>query len=110
MSRAQELVAQCHSRANRHRCRHDGRPHRVEIAFDAQLLNPGRYWINVAVFDQSATRHLCWEFAVKSFDVIGAFVGSAPVQLLGSWKTTPVTLNEQAPTADPRALRPKALS
>jgi len=110
MSRAQELVAQCHSGANRYRCRHSGERHRVEIAFDAQLLNPGRYWINVAVFDQSATRHLCWELAVTSFSVTGAFVGNAPVQLLGSWETTPVTMNGQAPAAEPLAARPTALS
>jgi len=109
MSRAQELVAQCHSGANRYRCRHSGERHRVEIAFDAQLLNPGRYWINVAVFDQSATRHLCWELAVTSFNVIGTFVGNAPVQLLGSWKSTPVTMNGQTPTAEPWAAQPKAL-
>jgi homopolymeric O-antigen transport system ATP-binding protein len=110
MSRTQELVAQCHSGASHHRYRHEGRQHRVEIEFDAQLLNPGRYWINVAVFDPSATRHLCWEFGVKSFTVIGTFIGSAPVQLRGKWKATPLTLGSQTPPAEPRAFGPKALS
>jgi lipopolysaccharide transport system ATP-binding protein len=110
MSRAQELVAQCHSGANRYRCRHSGQRHRVEIAFDAQLLNPGRYWINVVVFDAAATRHLCWELAVTSLNVIGTFVGNAPVQLLGAWKTTPITMNGQTPTTEPWAARPKAVS
>jgi lipopolysaccharide transport system ATP-binding protein len=89
MSRAQELVAQCHSKANRYRCRNAGGPHRVEIAFDAQLLNPGRYWLNVTVFDPSATRHLCWEFGVMQFTVTARFIGNAPVQLLGTWDTRP---------------------
>jgi lipopolysaccharide transport system ATP-binding protein len=110
MSRAQELVAQCHSGANRYRCRHSGERHRVEIAFDAQLLNPGPYWINVVVFDSTARRHLCWELAVTSFNVIGTFVGNAPVQLVGSWETTPATMNGPTPTSEPLApRRPKAL-
>jgi Wzt C-terminal domain len=110
MSRSQELVAQCHSGANRYRCRHSGERHRVEIAFDAQLLNPGRYWINVVVFDPSATRHLCWELAVTSLNVIGTFVGNAPVQLVGSWKTTPITMAGPAPASESWAARPKAVS
>ena len=113
MSRAQELVGQCHSKANQYQCRHDGRRHRLEIAFDAQLLNPGRYWINVAVFDRSGTRHLCWEFGILSFAVVGTFVGSAPVQLLGNWRTSPVAENAQLggdpPPAPAEPLRPKAL-
>ena len=91
MSRAQELVAQCHSKANRYRCHHDGQRHRVEIAFDAQLLNPGRYWLTVAIFDTSATRHLCWEFAAMQFTVTAGFIGSAPVQLLGAGIRSPRT-------------------
>ena len=89
MSRTQELVAQCHSKANRYRCRNDGRAHRVEIGFAAQLLAPGRYWLNITVFDPSATRHLCWEFGVMQFTVTARFIGSAPVQLLGTWNTSP---------------------
>jgi len=110
MSRAQELVAQCHSRANRERCRNDGGRHRVDIAFNAQLLNPGRYWINVAVFDQSATRHLCWEFGVAQFTVHGGFVGSAPVQMLATWRMTPVTDRDAASTAELPAAPPNVLS
>ena len=98
MSRTQELVAQCHSRANRYQCRHDGRRHRVEIAFEAQLLNPGRYWINVVVFDKSATRHLCWDVGVLQFTVVGEFIGSAPVQILGTWHTAPVTTSREPST------------
>jgi len=99
MSRAQELVAQCHSRANRQRLQHDGRRHRVEIAFDAQLLNPGRYWINIAVFDRSGTRHLCWEFGITQFTVVGPFIGSAPLQMLGSWHTTPLGTKSVVPSS-----------
>ena len=109
MSRAQELVAQCHSRANGYRCRNDGQAHRVEIAFDAQLLNPGRYWLNVAVFDPSATHHLCWEFGVMQFTVIARFIGSAPVQLLGTWHTGPGDQSDQVTTELP-VRRPTGLS
>jgi lipopolysaccharide transport system ATP-binding protein len=109
MSRAQEAVAQCHSAATGLRCTHTGAPHCVEIAFDAQVLNPGRYWINVAIFDRSATRHLCWEVAIGSFTVVGRFVGNAPVQLVGTWQTTPIAASEQ-PQTDPNCEHPKALS
>jgi lipopolysaccharide transport system ATP-binding protein len=113
MSRTQEIVGQCHSKANRQQCRHDGSRHRIEIGFDAQLLNPGRYWINVAVFDKSGQRHLCWEFACLSFTVVGAFVGTAPVQLLGHWKAFPIAENGQLAgdpaSTDMKASRPKAL-
>jgi len=110
MSRAQELVAQCHSRANREQCRNDGGRRRVEIAFNAQLLNPGRYWINVAVFDRSATRHLCWEFGVAQFTVHGGFVGSAPVQMLATWRTTPVVVRDEASAAELQVTPPNVLS
>ncbi len=110
MSRTQELVAQCHSTANRYRCHHDGRRHRVEIAFDAQLLNPGRYWLNIAVFDKSATRHLCWELGVMQFTVVGEFIGSAPVQVLGTWHTAPVTRPGQTSTQESAVLPPKVVS
>jgi hypothetical protein len=103
MSSTQELVAQCHSRANRERLQHDGRPHRIVLDFSAQLLNPGRYWLNVAVFDKSGMRHLCWEFAVLQFTVVGGFVGTAPVQMVASWHTTPVGLDEQTPRAESSA-------
>jgi lipopolysaccharide transport system ATP-binding protein len=93
MSRAHELIAQCHSTANRYHCRHDGRRHRHVIAFDAQLLNPGVYWLNVAVFDTTGTRHLCWEFAAMQFTVVGEFIGSAPVQILGAWQTAPIPVS-----------------
>jgi lipopolysaccharide transport system ATP-binding protein len=88
MARTQELVAQCHSRANRERLRHDGGRHRIELDFSAQLLNPGRYWLNVAVFDKSGTRHLCWEFGILQFTVVGGFIGNAPVQMVASWHTS----------------------
>ena len=89
MTRARELVAQCQSGGGRG-IRHEGRPHRVEVAFDAQLLNPGRYSITVVVFDASGTRHLCWDLAVASFTVVGSVVGNAPVQLLGDWSVAPL--------------------
>jgi lipopolysaccharide transport system ATP-binding protein len=108
MSRAQELVAQCHSTANRHRCQHDGRRHRHVIAFDAQLLNPGSYWLNIAVFDRSGTRHLCWEFAAMKFTVVGEFIGSAPVQILGAWRTAPVPLAGLHDPAPQLGVLPKA--
>ncbi len=110
MSRSQELVAQCHSRASRHRCWHGGGRHRVDIEFDAQLLNPGHYWINVVVFDPSGTRHLCWEFGLMTFTVTGVFVGSAPVQMLPAWRTTPLTTAGVMPTEEPRSVGTKALS
>jgi len=110
MSRAQELVAQCHSGANRQRCRNTGQAQHIEIAFDAQLLNPERYWINVVVFDVSATRHLCWELAIASFSVVGGFVGSAPVQLIGRWTSTPATVPPLTPAPEPALVRPKAIS
>lgn len=101
MSKAQELVAQCHSRANRERLQHDGRRCRIELDFSAQLLNPGRYWLNVAVFDKSGTRHLCWEFGILQFTVVGGFVGTAPVQMFAHWHMTPVSTDQQPPAPEP---------
>ena len=103
MSSAQELVAQCHSRANRERLQHDGGLHRIELDFPAQLLNPGRYWLNVAVFDQSGTRHLCWEFGILQFTVVGGFIGTAPVQMVANWHTTPLDAGEQTPVGESSA-------
>jgi len=103
MSGSQELVAQCHSRANRERLQHDGSRHRIVLEFSAQLLNPGRYWLNVAVFDKSGIRHLCWEFGILQFTVVGGFIGTAPVQMVASWYTTPVGFDEQTPTRESSA-------
>jgi lipopolysaccharide transport system ATP-binding protein len=90
MTRAREIVAQCRSSAGPWMGRHDGEPQRVEVAFDAQLLNPGRYSVSVVVFDGPGTRHLCWDLAVASFTVVGSEVGNAPVQLLGDWAAKPL--------------------
>jgi len=103
MSRAQELVAQCHSRANRELLQHDGGRCRIELDFPAQLLNPGRYWLNVAVFDKSGTRHLCWEFGILQFTVVGGFMGTAPVQMVARWRTTPVGTDQQMPVRESSA-------
>ena len=103
MSGAQELVAQCHSRANRERLQHDGNRHRIVLEFSAQLLNPGRYWLNVAVFDKSGIRHLCWEFGILQFTVVGGFIGTAPVQMVASWYTTSVGFDEQTPSQESSA-------
>ena len=103
MSRAQDLVAQCHSRANRQHLQHDGTRHRIQLEFPAQLLNPGPYWTSVAVFDKSGTRHLCWEFGILQFTVAGGFIGNAPVQMVAQWHTTPVGADQHTPVRESSA-------
>ena len=86
---AQEFVAQCASKLNGQGFENPGGRHTVELVFDAQLLNPGRYIISLVILDENPLRHLCWEVGLLEFAVKGLFVGAAPVQLVAKWNLLP---------------------
>ncbi len=90
MNRDGHLTAQLHSGYNGISLRNDGGLMHVEILIPSLNLNPGKHAFGIIVFDKDNVRHLCWEYAAKSFRVDGSFVGSAPVQIVGKWKTTSI--------------------
>lgn len=93
MTASQELVAQCHSKLNGQALKNAGGRQHIELEFDSQLLNPGRYFINLFVFDGRMLRHLAWEVGLLEFSVHGPFMGMAPVQLRANWRSIATITN-----------------
>lgn len=83
-------VAEWHSKTNNITLSNNGEPQRHKIDFQAQLLNPGQYFLNIVVLDKKSMRHLCWEIGLLNFTVRGVYTGSSPIQLLGGYVQTPL--------------------
>lgn len=79
------LVAQCHSEYNRVTLLNTEGWHKISLDIDKMPLNPGVYYFNIIVFDESNRRHLAWVHAAKEIVVKGGFHGGASVQLQGNW-------------------------
>ena len=94
MNQSMELIAQCHSRYNFRLFRNNGELQCIKLTISEILLNPGKYFVNVIVFDSSNQRHLAWYRGIKSFAVEGDFVGSANIQLVGIWESKMVSLQD----------------
>lgn len=87
MTVSQELVAQSHSRFGDLALVNSGDEQVLELDLDVGLLNPGRYIINLYIFDKKMSRHLAWESHLLQFSVRGDFLGMAPVQFRSNWRS-----------------------
>ena len=81
-----QLVAQCHSGYNNVVLKNDGHSKNIQITIPKILLNPGRYTVNIIIFDNTNRKHLAWYLGIKMFKVVGEFVGGANIQFAGTWK------------------------
>ena len=88
MNQEMQLVAQCHSGYNNAVLKNDGHPKNIQIAIPKILFNPGKYTVTIIIFDKTNRKHLAWYHGIKSFRVVGEFVGSANIQLAGTWKVS----------------------
>jgi lipopolysaccharide transport system ATP-binding protein len=80
-----ELVAQCHSGYNNIVLKNKGKSKTIRVTIPKLLLNPGRYLLNIIIFDGTNRKHLVWYRAIKKFNVVGNFIGDASIQLFGLW-------------------------
>ncbi len=93
MSESHELMAQSHSRLSGRALHNLGARQQLEVSLDASLLNPGRYFINLFIFDGQMRRHLAWESCLLEFSVSGPFMGMAPVQFPADWRNVAADKN-----------------
>ncbi len=85
MNQDTNLIAQSHSEYNDQVFKNNGKKHRITVKIDRLILNPGKYYMNIIVFDKTNTKHLVWHYAAKKFKVSGGFQGGAPVQFVSDW-------------------------
>ncbi len=86
VSQGMELVAQCNSKFSDVLLENDGTPKQIKISIPKLLLKPGKYSINLTIFDESNQRYLYWDHHAKNFRVEGGFVGGSSVQFDAEWK------------------------
>lgn len=85
VSQGMELVAQCNSKFSDVLLENDGNPKQIKISIPKLLLKPGKYSINLTIFDESNQRYLYWDHHAKNFMVEGGFVGGSSVQFDAEW-------------------------
>jgi len=86
MNHEMQLIAQCHSGYNKVVLQNGGRSKKIRITIPELIFNPGKYAINVIIFDKTNQKYLGWYLNAKKFTVTGEFVGVAHIQLLGTWR------------------------
>lgn len=94
MTAQREFVGQCHSGYNGVDI--PNRSGRISISakIPQMLLNPGQYFLDVILFDETNTEYLCWHQAAKKFHVSGAFIGGASVQWRADWRISSLPTGE----------------
>lgn len=80
------LAAQCHSSYNDVRIKNNKKTIHVRMKIDKLELNPGVYYLNLIVYDDTDNRQLYWLYAGKKFEVKGSFCGGASVQYEAHWQ------------------------
>jgi len=85
LSQELHMIAQCISSYNSVELSNFGEPLHITLKLPALNLNPGVYLLSALVFCANQQEILAQYFAVKELHVLGKFIGSAPVQLLGKW-------------------------
>jgi len=80
-----ELVAQCNSKFSDVLLINDGTTKQIKISIPKLLLKPGKYSVNLTIFDESHQRYLYWNHHAKIFRVEGGFVGGSSVQFDAEW-------------------------
>ncbi len=85
---SQELgvVAQSDSKHNGVVIENNGMRMRIRVKIPKLLLNPGRYAINLTLFDDRHQKYLFWDNRAKCFSVNGSFVGLGNIQFQGEWE------------------------
>jgi lipopolysaccharide transport system ATP-binding protein len=79
------LAAQCHSSYNNVKIETNYSCNKVRLEIESLNLNPGVYYLNLIVYDNTDNRQLVWLYADRKFEVVGNFCGGASVQLKGHW-------------------------
>jgi len=86
MNQEMQLVAQCHSGYNNVILRNNGHSKNIRIVIPKILLNPGKYKVNIIIFDETNRKYLAWYPGVKNFGVVGEFMGGADIQFASTWE------------------------
>lgn len=87
LSQDLQLVAQCCSQYNKIVLLNNFKSHNMIITIPNLLLNPGKYYLSIVIYDNTKRKHLAWHHSVKTIKVTSDyFVGSAPFQLQGKWQ------------------------
>ena len=81
-------ASQCHSSYNNFKVLNVYERNRVRLRIDRLNLNPGVYYLNLIVYDNTNNRQLLWLYATKKFEVTGDFCGGATLQYEGHWQIT----------------------
>jgi len=79
-------IAQCNSVINGVRIENTHVPLVLSVTIPEVLLNPGEYYISVALVDPIRNDILAWHHARKRLRVMGDFFGGVPVQFGGRWE------------------------
>lgn len=85
MNQEANLITQCHSGYNGVTLRNNGNKHSIRVAIDQLILNTGKYYLNIIIYDKTNTKYLTWWAAAAKIKVKGNFHGSAPVQFQAVW-------------------------
>ena len=83
-----ETVAQCNSKYNNIEVVNLYPQTHVSVKIPNLNLNPGNYYISVAIVDAVTNDILCWHHASIKLKMIGNFFGGAPIQFVGEWNIT----------------------
>ena len=90
MNQGMELVAQCDSQYNNVVIENNGQEKNVSVHIPNLLFKPGKYILNITLYDKTRQRYLYWNHYAKTFMVKGDFVGSSHIQFTAGWSVTPI--------------------
>ena len=79
-------IAQCYSNNCDFDIKNNAPLINVKVKIPKIQLNTGIYSVSINLVDEKRRELLVRHEAVKSFQIVGEFVGNSPVQLQGEWK------------------------
>jgi len=85
LTRGLQIAAQCLSNINNFHITPRKNSFKISICIDKINLNPGKYLFTAILYNNNQQEILVQHFAVRELEVTGDFIGSAPVQLQGTW-------------------------
>lgn len=85
MNQGMEPIAQCDSKYNDVKLTNTGKSQHIELTVAHLPLKPGKYTLNITIYDDQRQRYLYWNHLAKSFFVRGNFIGSCNVQFQAEW-------------------------
>lgn len=89
LSQELQIIAQCNSSFNRTTIRNISEAFQLAVKIPIINFNPGIYLLSVAITDEFRSEVLIQHYAVQTLEVLGNFIGLAPVQLKGLWEVRP---------------------